>query len=71
MSATLTPRSAASIALALREFGYPDVTTEMALAKGNRLLADGKYPSVDADHDIIDLFIAGMLRDAGLLKDER
>lgn len=59
---TLTDRSVKSIGDALREFGYTGLTDDEVRETGNRLLAGG-----DPSGDVIAMFMAGMLRDAGLL----
>ena len=56
----LTPASVTSITKALREFGY-NVGEDEIRAGGKRLL-EGKEPQ-----DIIQMFMRGMLKDAGLL----
>lgn len=60
--ATLTDASVRSIHKALTEFGYTGLTVEEVRETGNRLLAGG-----DPGSDVIAMFMAGMLRDAGLL----
>jgi hypothetical protein len=60
---TLTDRSVRSIGNSLREFGYTGLTDQEVRETANGLL-DG---SVAPDRDIIAMFIARMLREAGLL----
>jgi hypothetical protein len=60
----LTPRSVASIKAALTDFGYHGLTTEQVEDGGRHLLAGGE------PRDIIEMFMRGMLRDAGVLKDD-
>jgi hypothetical protein len=61
---TLTERSIESIRSSLVEFGYSGLTTEQIRDASNRLLAGGKPV------DIIDMFVARMLRESGVLKEE-
>lgn len=61
MTDTLTDRSIKSIGDSLREFGYPVEDTEV------RETADRLMRGESAGADIIALFIARMLRDAGVL----
>jgi hypothetical protein len=63
---TLTDRSVRLVLASLREFGYRDLTETEVRETANGLL-DG---SVARDRDIIAMFIHGLLRDAGVLKDD-
>ena len=57
----LTERSIESIRSSLTEFGYRDLTTDQVRDGGKHLLAGGE------PRDVIETFMRGMLREAGLL----
>jgi hypothetical protein len=61
----LTLRSVESIRKALTDFGYTGLTNEQIADGGRHLLAGGE------PRDIIETFMRGMLRDAGLLEGDR
>jgi hypothetical protein len=62
----LTDRSVHSIGSSLREFGYATLTDDEVRNAADRLLA-GEEPT---GNDVIEMFVARMLREAGLLPDE-
>ena len=61
----LTDASVRSVTRSLREFGYSELTEQEVRETSDRLLAGGA-----PDGDVIAMFIARMMREAGLLPDE-
>ncbi len=64
MSARVTSKQIAGMALALSDFGYPDVTDEEVADWCDELLA-GRTPD-----DVCAMFVASWLDEAGLLPHE-
>lgn len=65
MTTTLTERSIHSIGNALREFGYTTLTDVEVREAADALLA-----GEPANSDVIRMFVARMLREAGLLPED-